>query len=141
MKRFILLLTNVLALVLAIWLGYSLAIPKRTIETNRMETCLELYAKYRKDLNQEELAQGLQEISLTPKDFQIIIDKFIYYRSRKSSLKQAMDLLSGFERGFNIKVDKIETITGMDNEPFRLDAEVLSVFQNKPDLIEKAFSS
>jgi hypothetical protein len=141
MKRALLIITNILAILLAAWLGYRLAIPSRTVETGRMEKCLEIYSKYRKDFNQHELEEALTAISLTPKDFQIIIDKFIYYRTRKSSLDQAMALLRVFENGFKIDVEKVETVSDMESEPFRLDAEILKLFKNNPTLIEKAFSS
>lgn len=141
MKRFLLVFTNILAILLALWLGYRMAVPPRVIETSRMEKCLELYSKYRKDLDQQGLEEALRAISLTPKDFQIIIDKFIYYRTRKSSLDQAMALLRVFESGFKISVEKVETVSDMEAEPFRLDAEILKLFKNNPNLIEKAFSS
>ena len=84
-------------------------------------------------------AEGLKKISLTPNDFQHIIDKFILYRTQKSSKEQAMKLLKAFRMGFNIEVEKVYSISGMENEPFRLDAEIISVFEKKPELIKEAF--
>lgn len=112
---------------------------QRNVETARMEKCLQIYREYRKDENQKRLAADLAEISLTPKDFQEIIDRFIYYRSRKSGLNQAMELLKAFRAGYDIKTAEVVSISGLGSEPFRLDAEVLAVFENQPDLIKQAF--
>ncbi len=112
---------------------------QRDVETFRMEKCLQIYREYRKDENQKRLAENLAEISLTPKDFQEIIDRFIYYRSRKSGLAQAMDLLKAFRAGYDIKTAEVVSISGLGSEPFRLDAEILAVFENQPDLIKQAF--
>ena len=98
-----------------------------------------LYKNYRYDSNQEKLAKELSTLSLTPNDFQHIIDKFILYRTQKSSLKQAMQLLKAFKMGYDIEVEKVYNISGMENEPFRLDAEILTVFENKPELVKEAF--
>ncbi len=104
-----------------------------------MEECLRLYKNYRADTDQEKLALSLSKISLTPKDFQEIIDRFILYRTQKSSLKQGMRLLKAFRMGIDIEVEKVYSISGMENEPFRLDAEILSVFEKNPQLVKDAF--
>ena len=105
----------------------------------RMEKCLQIYREYRKNENQKQLAEDLALISLTPKDFQEIIDRFIYYRSRKSGMNQAMELLKAFRAGYDIKTAEVVSISGLGSEPFRLDAEILAVFEYQPDLIKQAF--
>lgn len=114
---------------------------RRSVNPDRMEKCLEFYLEYRKDLNQKNLAYNLNKINLTPEDFQIIIDRFIYYRSKKSAMGQAMKLLNAFRLGHRFEVKKIEHITGMKDEPFRLDAEILAVFEKNPKLVDEAFES
>lgn len=113
--------------------------PPRIVETSRMEKCLQIYREYRKDEDQKRLASELAGIYLTPKDFQEIIDRFIYYRSRKSGMNQAMELLKAFRAGYDIKAAEVVSISGLGSEPFRLDAEILAVFESQPDLIKQAF--
>lgn len=111
----------------------------RTVETSKIEKCLKIYKEYRKTQNQSRLSDELRKINLTPLDFQKIIDRLIYYRSRKSAMSQAMTLLKAFRLGCDIKVDKVVSISGLASEPFRLDAEILAVFESRPELIEEAF--
>lgn len=105
----------------------------------RVEACLSLYQNYRKSQNQEELAAGLEKLGLTPRDFQEIIDRFIFYRSRKSSLEHAMKLLNAFRLGYDIEAANVHSISGYASEPFRLDAEILAIFESRPELISQAF--
>lgn len=122
------------------WLGIKLTMPpSRLIKTVRMENCLRIYSDYRNNCDQAKLASALASISFTPRDFQEIIDRFIYYRSRKSSMDQAMKLLHAFRMGYDVEAVDIFSISGMASEPFRLDAEILAVFETKPDLIKEAF--
>jgi len=122
------------------WLGARFVMPApRRVETLRMEKCLELYRGYRHDNDQSRLATGLADIGLTPRHFQEIIDRFIYYRSRKSSMDQAMQLLRAFRAGYDIEVTGVVSISGLASEPFRLDAEILAVFEGQPELIKQAF--
>ncbi len=139
MKNLIKFVIIVLLIVFGAYIGLELAQLRRPVDSSRMEECLKLYKQYRADTDQEKLAQGLSKISLTPNDFQHIIDKFILYRTRKSSMNQAMKLLKAFRMGFNIEVEKVYSISGMENEPFRLDAEILAVFEKKPELVKDAF--
>lgn len=111
----------------------------RTVDAGRMIRCLELYREYRYDLDQAALVAELEKLGLTPRDFQEIIDRFIYYRTRKSSLDQAIKLLNAFRLGYDIQAENVYSVTGMASEPFRLDAEVLTVFEVSPDLIKQAF--
>lgn len=139
MKRFFTCIIVIVFIMLGLYLGYRLAQCVRPVNSYRMEECLRLYKAYRADTNQDKLAEGLAKISLTPNDFQHIIDKFILYRTQKSSLDQAMRLLAAFRMGFDIQVEKVYCISGMEPEPFRLDAEILSVFESKPELVKDAF--
>lgn len=139
MKKLFKVIIFILLVVFGCYVGLQLAQLRRPVDSSRMEACLNLYKTYRSDTDQEKLADGLRKISLTPNDFQHIIDKFIYYRTQKSSLNQAMKLLKAFRMGFNIEVEKVYSISGMENEPFRLDAEILAVFEKKPELVKEAF--
>lgn len=122
------------------WLGAKVARPSvRTVETIRMEKCLQIYRQYRLDHDQERLFASLTELTMTPRDFQEIIDRFIYYRSRKSSMSQAMRLLKAFRAGYDIEVSDVFSISGLASEPFMLDAEILAVFESRPELIREAF--
>ncbi len=113
--------------------------PARVVETTRMENCLTAYHAYRKDSDQDKLAESLKRMALNPRDFQEIIDRFIFYRSRKSSMNQAMTLLKAFRSGYDIESASVYSISGFASEPFRLDAEILAVFENNPELIKQAF--
>lgn len=122
------------------WLGVKITTRNsRVVETTRMETCLEIYSGYRSNSDQGLLAKELLEIGFTPKDFQEIIDRFIYYRTRKSSIDQAMKLLQAFRMGYEVAPARIIEVSGFASEPFRLDAEILAVFENNPTLIQNAF--
>ena len=139
MKKLLVFLSIPILVAFGFYIGLELAQLRRPVDSTRMEECLRLYKQYRADTDQEKLAIGLSKISLTPNDFQHIIDKFILYRTQKSSMGQAMRLLKAFRMGYNIEVEKVYSISGMENEPFRLDAEILSVFEKNPQLIKDAF--
>ncbi|MBQ2591928.1 MAG: hypothetical protein II567_01430 [Candidatus Riflebacteria bacterium] len=139
MKKILFFCLFVALTVLGAYIGFQLAQLRRPVDSSRMEKCLALYKSYRADTDQDKLAKELSKISLTPNDFQHIIDKFILYRTQKSSMNQAMKLLKAFRMGFDIEVEKVYSISGMENEPFRLDAEILTVFEKKPELVKDAF--
>lgn len=141
MKKLLLVLIYLIAAGIGFWFGLNKTRPPRKLETQRIEECLAIYINYKKDLDQVKLEKSLEAMALKPKDLEVIIDKFIYYRSNKSGLKQAMKFLELFKKGANLQVDKVETITGMKQEPFRLDAEILAVFETNPKLIEEAFET
>ena len=108
MKKLFNFIILVLLIALGSYIGLELAQLRRPVDSSRMEECLKLYKQYRADTDQDKLAQGLSKISLTPNDFQHIIDKFILYRTRKSSMNQSMKLLKAFRMGFNIEVENME---------------------------------
>ncbi len=139
LKKLLKFVVFILLCILGVYIGFQLAQMRRPVDSSRMEQCLKLYKIYRADTDQEKLARNLSKISLTPNDFQQIIDRFILYRTQKSAMQQGMKLLKAFRMGFNIEVDKVYSISGMENEPFRLDAEILAVFEKNPQLIKDAF--
>ncbi|MDD3001298.1 MAG: hypothetical protein PHF29_06055 [Candidatus Riflebacteria bacterium] len=141
MKKIIIVLIYILAAAIGFWFGLYNTNTPRKVETRRIEECLTIYINYKKDLDQEQLQKSLEALALTPKDFQIIIDRFIYYRSNRSGLKQALKILELFRKGANLQIGKVETVTGMKEEPFRLDAEILAVFETNPMLVEEAFQT
>lgn len=139
-KKFLIIPVMLLIALAGFWLGARIVMPApRHVETSRMEQCLQIYHDYRLKNDQDKLAQDLARMGLTPKDFQEIIDRFIYYRSRKSSMNQAMQLLNAFRAGYNIEAANVVSISGFASEPFLLDAEILAVFECQPELIKKAF--
>ncbi len=122
------------------WLGMKFSLRTvRTVETQRMIHCLEIYRNYRQHQDQKQLAEDLEKLNLSPLDFQKIIDRFIYYRTRKSSIDQAMMLLGAFRRGIDIQPVEVVEVSGFASEPFRLDAEILAVFESAPELVQEAF--
>lgn len=134
--------TGIMAFVclLGFYLGYRFSTRTvRNVETIRMEACLQLYQEYRTKPDQEKLAEQLDQIGFTPRDFQTVIDRFIYYRTRKSSIDQAMRLLKAFRMGYDIEPAEVIEVSGFASEPFRLDAEILAVFETRPELIKQAF--
>ncbi|OGK06034.1 MAG: hypothetical protein A2W80_14400 [Candidatus Riflebacteria bacterium GWC2_50_8] len=140
MKKIGSLLVILLTAAAGFWIGVALTRqPARVVETGRMESCLLIYRDYRSHGDQKLLAAELEKLALNPRDFQEIIDRFIFYRSRKSSMEQAMQLLKAFKMGADIDTASVYSISGLASEPFRLDAEILAVFENKPELVKKAF--
>lgn len=140
MKKIGSLLIFVFTAAIGFWLGGILTRrPVRDVDSSRMESCLEIYHDYREHKDQKKLALDLDKLSLSPRDFQEIIDRFIFYRTRKSSMGQAMKLLNAFKMGYDVEAVTIYEISGLASEPFRLDAEILAVFESKPELIKKAF--
>ncbi len=139
MKKLFKFIAFCLLTAIGVYVGLQIAQCRRPVDTSRMEECLRFYKIYRADEDQEKLASNLSTIALTPNDFQHIIDRFILYRTQKSSLEQSMKLLKAFRMGFDIQVEKVYSISGMEAEPFRLDAEILAVFESKPELVKDAF--
>jgi hypothetical protein len=50
-----------------------------------------------------------------------------------------MHLLKAFRMGYNVEPAQVVEVSGFASEPFRLDAEILAVFEEKPALVENAF--
>lgn len=140
MKKIGSLLIVVFTATVGFWLGGVFTRPPaRDVDSSRMESCLEIYHNYREHEDQKRLETDLNKLSLSPRDFQEIIDRFIFYRTRKSSMNQAMKLLQAFKMGYDVEAITVYEISGFASEPFRLDAEILAVFESKPELIKKAF--
>lgn len=139
-KKILFLVLLVSVCLAGFWLGLRISRNNvRKIETERMELCLALYREYRQTQDQQQLAKELEKIGFTPRDFQMIIDRFIYYRTRKSSMNQALRLLEAFKSGYNVQPARVVKVSGFASDSFKLDAEILAVFEKQPDLIEKAF--
>jgi hypothetical protein len=127
---------------LGFWLGFKYSTRTvRTVDTQKMELCLQFYRQYRQDNDQKKLAENLKAIDFTPMDFQTVIDRFIYYRTRKSSIDHAFKLLRAFRMGVDIEPIEVVEVSGFASEPFRLDAEILAVFESRPELVQQAFES
>ena len=147
MKKLFKFIAFCLLTAIGVYVGLQIAQCRRPVDTSRMEECLRFYKIYRADEDQEKLASNLSTIALTPNDFQHIIDRFILYRTQKSSLEQSMKLLkaSSISSLYSILLillslyEKVYSISGMEAEPFRLDAEILAVFESKPELVKDAF--
>ena len=132
------------ALLLAIcgfFLGLGLVSPKpREIDSDRVEACILSYINYRSTGDHEKLLRELEEISVSPKEFQKIIDRIIHYRHNRSAMEQAMKLLEAFRGGYDIVPYEVVKDKDEDGEEyFKLDAEILNVFKEKPELIQRAF--
>ncbi|MBP7633742.1 hypothetical protein KBA41_06205 [Candidatus Ozemobacteraceae bacterium] len=134
----------VLAIALAVagfFTGMMLFSPRpRVISTVRVEACLEAYIEHRHSGDAVKLRSEIARLKLKPTEFEKIIDRFIHYRMSKSSLDQAMKLLDAFRSGYRIVPERVESPTD-SSEPFALDAEILTVFRNRPELVKKAFES
>jgi hypothetical protein len=132
-----------LGLVLALagfYTGWRLARPtSRVIDAYRMTACLRAYVDFKKDGDQEKLQQTLRETGFSPRDFERIIDRFIHYRTSRSALQQAEELLEAFRSGHRIEPEGVYWSDSFASEPFSLDAEILSTFQEHPDLVREAF--
>lgn len=112
----------------------------RTISTVRIEGCLNAYIEHRHTGDASKLRRELDRLSTKPAEFEKIIDRFIHYRMSKSSLDQAMKLLDAFRSGYRIVPERVISPTD-SSEPFALDAEILTVLRDRPDLVQKAFES
>lgn len=121
-------------------MGILLFTPKpRTVDSTRVEKCLQAFIQHKKTGDAEYLRKNLEEISIAPAKFEKIIDRFLHYRLRQSSLNQAMKLLEAFKSGYNIVANDIVSKSDEDNSSFSLDAEILTVFKDKPELVQEAF--
>lgn len=134
-------LTGVAGL-LAFWWAWRLVGPQpRAVDSRRVEKCLQAYISFRKTGDHSQLTQELQRVPVLQADFEKVIDRFIHYRMSKSSMDQAMRLLEAFKGGHNIKPDRVFSPSDQASFSFQLDAEVLTVFNDRPDLVREAFGS
>ena len=100
---------------------------------------MQAFIQHKKTGDAEFLRKNLEEISIAPTKFEKIIDRFIHYRLRQSSLNQAMKLLEAFKSGYNIVASDVVSKSDEENSGFALDAEILTVFKEKPELVQEAF--
>jgi len=124
------------------WLALRFFGPQpRAVDSTRVEKCLVAYSTFRKSGDNLQLTQDLEKARINQLDFAKIIDRFIHYRMSKSSMDQAMKLLGAFKVGYNIYPEKVFSSVSDASFSFQLDAEVLTVFRDKPDLVHDAFGS
>jgi len=122
-----------------IWTGWRMTHPApRAVDSTRIESTLQAYIDHRRDGNDEQLKQRLTALSLSPSQFERIIDRFIHYRMRQSSMKQAMALLDAFKAGYRITPENV-WFPGEATASFVMDAEILTVIQKRPELVSAAF--
>jgi len=113
---------------------------RRTVDSSKVEKCLQVFIQHKKSGDSAWLMQQLKESNIPPAKFEKIIDRFIYYRVRQSALKQAMKLLDAFKAGEKIApVDVFSKSDETGGSSFALDAEILTVFREKPELVQEAF--
>ena len=121
-------------------IGIFLFSPRpRNVNSTRVEKCLRAFIEHKKTGDAEFLRKNLEEISIAPSKFEKIIDRFLHYRLRQSSLNQAMKLLEAFKSGYNIVASDVVSKSDEENTGFALDAEILTVFKEKPELVQEAF--
>jgi len=113
----------------------------RMIDTARVEGCLRAYMDHRHTGDAVQLQRELSRLSTKPAEFEKIIDRFIHYRMSKSALDQAMKFLDAFKSGYRIIPDRVISVQTDSSEPFALDAEILTVFREQPELVHRAFES
>lgn len=127
-------------LVSGIFSGYYFTRPKlRSVDSTRVENCLHVFIEHRKSGDEVRLRKSLDDMKVAPKEFEGIIDRFIHYRMCNSSMNQAFKLLEAFKGGYNITPEKVFSSNADASFSFRLDAEILKVFQEKPELVNEAF--
>ena len=122
-----------------LWLGWQFSRPQpRNVDPTRIESTLQAYIDHRRDGSIDRLQERLSALSLTPRQFERIIDRFIHYRMRQSSIKQAMVLLEAFKAGYRVTPDNA-WFPGEASTSFAMDAEILTVIQQRPELVQAAF--
>ncbi|MBF0502527.1 MAG: hypothetical protein HQM09_20485 [Candidatus Riflebacteria bacterium] len=140
-NRLMFMLLTLLCALSGLFIGWKTGRPiPRTVNPARVEGVLSAYIDHRKNSDDVILRRRLDELKVTPADFTRIIDRFIHYRMRQSSMQQAMTLLEAFRSGYHIEASGIFSKEA-EGEVFALDAEVLTVFQQNPGLVQKAFGS
>jgi hypothetical protein len=115
--------------------------PPRNVDSSRIEQCLHLLIEHKKNSDPEQLQQRLTQMKMTPAQFEKIIDRCLHYRTCQSSINQAMRLLEAFRAGYTIAPKEVFSKSDAENYSFALDAEILTVFKEKPELVQLAFGS
>ncbi len=111
----------------------------RRIDSTRAEGCLKAFIEHRKSGDSEVLKKKLEKLAVTPGEFEKIMDLFAHFRVSQSAMNQAMALLQAFQRGSQIVPEKAEWGGGNASYSFQMEAEVLTVMKEKPELIKEAF--
>lgn len=113
----------------------------RVVDSRRAEGCLRAFIEFRHTGDETKLRNTLAKLNVTQREFEWIIDRFIHYRISKSALEQARNLLQAFKLGYDIQPEKVIETTKPASFSFQLDAEVLTVITERPDLVNQAFGS
>lgn len=141
-SRFFRLVIVVLFACLGFALGGYLAAPTaRRVDTATAIAALAAYKEFRKSGDHDALQRQVAEMGISKHEFEYIIDRFIHYRTSRSALKQSMELLHAFRRGYQIVPSGVDSPDTNATDAFRRDAEVLAVFQDYPDLVTAAFET
>ncbi|NLI75260.1 MAG: hypothetical protein GX442_02310 [Candidatus Riflebacteria bacterium] len=133
-----------LAAALGAWWALRLVGPQpRVVDASRVEHCLQAFIAFRKSGDDLRLQEDLRQANIPRAEFEKVIDRFVHYRISKSSLDQAKKLLEVFKEGYNIYPEKVVETTRPASPAlsFQLDAEVLTIFTEKPELVREAFGS
>ncbi|MBF0405871.1 MAG: hypothetical protein HQM10_00850 [Candidatus Riflebacteria bacterium] len=133
-------LSLVVSCLLSAIIAFVLYSPEKQIDVSRVERCLLAYSEYQSSGDQKLLQKSLDTIPIDMKSFEKVIDRVLYYRLRQSSMDQAFALLEAFKSGRPIIPDGCE-LTDLPKDYFQLDAEVLELFQKKPDFVKSVFKS
>ncbi|MFZ2961336.1 MAG: hypothetical protein WA705_31050 [Candidatus Ozemobacteraceae bacterium] len=138
-ERWIFPLLAVLCAFIGLGIGRHVGTPAtRNVSSTRVENVLLAYIQHRKTSDQDELQKKLGDMHVSGEEFTKIIDRFLYYRMRQSSMNQAMKLLDAFRLGYRIEASGVYSKEDQANG-FSLDAEVLTVFKHRPELVREAF--
>lgn len=111
----------------------------RQVDFTCAEKCLRIFIQHKKSQDYDWLKQQLTKDHVEPEKFQKIVDRFLHYRLRQSSLNQAMELLEAFKAGAKMGPAEVVSRSDENQTSFALDAEILSVFKEKPELVKEAF--
>lgn len=121
------------------WIGWRLSRPApRQVDPSRIEAALQAYIDHRRNGDVSLLQERLTALTFSPQQFERIIDRFIHYRMRQSSMKQAMVLLEAFKAGYRVTPDNA-WFPDIASTSFNMDAEILTVIKDRPELVSQAF--
>lgn len=131
-----------LAMGLGLWAALRWFGPQpRVVDASRAEGCLQAFIEFRRSGDEVRLEQELARLKVSRAEFERIIDRFIHYRISKSALTQAQKLLEAFKDGYNIQPERVFEPVRPATYSFQLDAEVLTVITERPELVSQAFGS
>ncbi len=127
---------------LGVWVALRWVGPQpRVVDASRVEGCLQAFIEFRRSGDENRLHSDLERLKVSRSEFERIIDRFIHYRISKSALDQARKLLEAFKGGYNIQPERVFEPARPATYSFQLDAEVLTVITERPELVSQAFGS